>query len=284
MRSERDVAGYYTETGVDYELWSRQLNMHFGFWRPGMSLFDRESMLEQMNIEVFARGALSSGTPRRLIDLGCGVGTVARAAADYFPQADIVGVTLVPWQARQAIGRTSRRLRDRVHFLVGDYLGMPFCGSVFDMAYALESSCYAPGTDKASLIEEVSRVLRPGGRIVIADAMLRQYPIRSPVTHSALRALCRGWKLPGLGVLDHVVDRLEDSGFADVVVEDISRNVTPSVLHAPSVSLRFFLRQFGRTSAPSKYRVENALMSLPLFVLSLDRGVAGYFIVSATRR
>jgi ubiquinone/menaquinone biosynthesis C-methylase UbiE len=207
-----------------------------------------------------------------------------RSAADFFPQSDVFGVTLVPWQLKRGVEMTPRRLSGRVHFVGGNYLRMPFPDSSLDMAYALESSCYAPGVDKGDLIREAARVLKPGGRLVIADAMLRQYPVRSPITRAALRAVCRGWKLPGLGALDHVADRMDLSGFTDITLEDISRNVTPSVFHAPSVSLSFFLRQFGSENVPSRYRVENALTSLPLFIFSLDRAVAGYFMLSATRR
>jgi hypothetical protein len=37
------IAEYYTQVGPDYAAWSRNLNIHFGVWRRGMSLFDREA-------------------------------------------------------------------------------------------------------------------------------------------------------------------------------------------------------------------------------------------------
>lgn len=284
MTANKDIVEYYTQAGPDYAAWSRNFNMHFGFWRSGMSLFDREAMLEQMNNEVFARGASKTSLPTQLLDLGCGVGTVARSAVRHFPHSQVVGITLVPSQVRQAIRLTPQPLIDRVRFVVGDYTRMPFGEATFDFAYALESSCYAPGTDKGPLIEEARRVLRRGGRLVIADAMLRSRSIRSPATRIALRALCNGWGLSTLGVLSEVVRRLRDFGFVDVRVEDISRNVTPSILHAPAVGLGFICRQVLEGNFMlSRRRWENALMSLPLFIFSLDRSIAGYFMISASR-
>ena len=32
-----DLVTYYTEAGMDYRAWSRNFNMHFGFYRWGMN-------------------------------------------------------------------------------------------------------------------------------------------------------------------------------------------------------------------------------------------------------
>jgi MPBQ/MSBQ methyltransferase len=43
---------YYSEAGPDYAAWSPEFNMHFGCYRAGANPLGRESMLEQMNVEV----------------------------------------------------------------------------------------------------------------------------------------------------------------------------------------------------------------------------------------
>ncbi len=40
-------------------------------------------------------------------------------------------------------------------------------------AYAIESSCHAPGADKDAFIREASRLLGPGARLVVADGFLK---------------------------------------------------------------------------------------------------------------
>jgi hypothetical protein len=49
------VVSYYRETTADYRAWSRNLNMHFGYYRPGLNPFRRESMLDEMNRQVLSR-------------------------------------------------------------------------------------------------------------------------------------------------------------------------------------------------------------------------------------
>jgi len=51
---------YYSEAGPDYAAWSREFNMHFGYYRAGSKPLHREAMLEQMNAEVLARLQLES--------------------------------------------------------------------------------------------------------------------------------------------------------------------------------------------------------------------------------
>jgi ubiquinone/menaquinone biosynthesis C-methylase UbiE len=241
-------------------------------------------MLEQMNKEVLAHGRSAPNPPRHLLDLGCGVVTVARRAAQYFAGSTVTGIALAPAELKRAVGLTPPQLSERVHFVAGNYLCLPFRGGTFDVAFALESSCYAPGTDKRGLIEEARRVLRPGGRLVIADAMLRRHPVRSALTRAALRGIYRGWKLPELAALPHVLRRLEELRFGRITVDDISRNVIPSALHGPVIWIGFLLRRLltGKIRL-SPYQWQHALVFLPLSIFGLDRRAAGYFIISATR-
>src|ERR1700689_4474531 len=93
---------YYREAGPDYAAWSREFNMHFGYYRAGANPLDRESMLEQMNAEVLARLHLDDVAEPRLLDLGCGLGATLRSFAHRLPRAHLLGLTRVPWQVEQA--------------------------------------------------------------------------------------------------------------------------------------------------------------------------------------
>jgi hypothetical protein len=119
--------------------------------------------------------------------------------------------------------------------------------------------------------------------MVVADAMLRQWPLRSPTARAAHRSLCDAWALDTLGHLGSFLDAAEDAGFCDVVVEDISRNVFPSLLHVPFVAVQFFTEAYIRSIRLSPDRVRNALAGLPLATLALDPSAVGYFIISGTR-
>ena len=88
---------YYSEAGPDYAAWSREFNMHFGYYRAGSNPLHREAMLEQMNAEVLARLQLGTNEEPRLLDLGCGLGATLRSIARCLPRALLLGLTRVPW-------------------------------------------------------------------------------------------------------------------------------------------------------------------------------------------
>ena len=164
---------YYSEAGPDYAAWSREFNMHFGYYRAGASPLNREAMLEQMNAEVLARLELDGIVEPRLLDLGCGLGATLRSVARRLPHSKLLGVTRVPWQVEQACALNgSAGYRDRICVVEADYEDTPLPSSSFDGVYALESSCYAQSSDKRRLLEEAHRLLRPGGRLVVVDGFL----------------------------------------------------------------------------------------------------------------
>src|SRR5579863_1386327 len=165
---------YYSEAGPDYGAWSRGFNMHFGYYRAGMNPLDRETMLEQMNAEVLTRLQLEGIAQPQLLDLGCGLGATLRSLARRLPNAKLFGVTLVPWQVEQARARNKAAgYRQRICLIEGDYEDTSLLPqSSYDGVYALESSCHAHGADKGALLRQAYGLLRPGGRLVVADGFL----------------------------------------------------------------------------------------------------------------
>jgi len=60
-------------------------------------------------------------------------------------------------------------LSDPVEFECGNALDLPFDNAAFDIAISQEAFCHIP--DKANLIHECLRVLKPGGRLVFTDIL-----------------------------------------------------------------------------------------------------------------
>src|SRR5438552_2839099 len=109
LSSAEQIIEFYEGAAADYEHWSRGLNMHLGYYRFGLNPFNRESMLEQLNLEVAKRLHLSSDNNAVLIDLGYGMGAIARSIARHYPKSTIKGITLVPLQVKVA-SRLNKRL------------------------------------------------------------------------------------------------------------------------------------------------------------------------------
>lgn len=279
---------YYEEAGPDYAAWSANFNMHFGFFRWGMNPFDREAMLEGMNREILDRLHLERETSMRasarVLDMGCGLGATLRSIARRVPTACLHGITLAPWQLEQ--GRHLNQAcaeGERVALVLGDYEKTSFASGSFDAVYALESSCYAHGANKSAFLNEAHRLLRPGGRIVVADGFLGPGRLRGP-QQNIYRRLCDCWAIDRLGDVDLFKQEMEQLGFRDIVVEHRQARVAPSVLHVPWVTIKFLLTEvFFGGRRMTRARWNNVLAPILLPFVGCPVGPVAYYIVSATR-
>jgi MPBQ/MSBQ methyltransferase len=279
------IVEFYDEAGMDYGHWSAGFNMHLGFCRRAPDTFDREKMLEQMNLEIAARLRLDSKQSAVLIDLGCGVGAIARTVARNYPGAIIKGVTNVPSQVTIAAGLNVREnLQTRIDVFRGDYTALPFEGGMADGVWAVESACYAEGAAKEELAREMARVLKPGGRFVIADCFLNKREKKlNFLIERCYRALCKYWALSEMPVIDSFVAGIKRQGFREVVVEDISWQVAPSLAHAPFAVLSFIAKKWFAGEALKKHSINNLKAALLAIVLGLNRSNFSYCLITGQR-
>lgn len=281
---------YYQEAGPDYAAWSPHFNMHFGFFGWGMNPFRREAMLEQMNLEILRRLHLDREpspprhSPVRVLDMGCGLSATLRAFAHHLSSAELDGITLVPWQLEHGrhLNQSAPETR-RITLALGDYEHTTYPAASFDAVYAIESSCYAHGANKSAFLQEAHRLLRPGGRMVVADGFLGPGKLHGP-QKSIFRRLCDSWVIDSLGEIDPFIRELKRIGFRDIVVERTQSRVTPSVLHVPWVTLKFLLTHIVfEKRKMTRARWNNVLAPILLPFVGFPVGPMAYYIVSATR-
>lgn len=142
---------------------SGQRAIHRELWGPGVA--DVKAALHHAHDLVLAE--LGEGD-RRVLDLGCGVGTAALYLARRRP-VDVTGVSISPEQVRlaQRFATGAGPLRGTVRFATADFTDLPPELTGFDVAYAIESFVHA---DPASgFFREAARALRPGGRLLVID-------------------------------------------------------------------------------------------------------------------
>ena len=105
-------------------------------------------------------------TARRLLDVGCGTGTLAAMIAAGLP-ARIIGLDFVADMCRIGADKAGRIDPHRVRFLAGDAEHLPFRDRSFDIVTCSNSFHHYPHQDLA--VREMFRVLRPGGRLILLD-------------------------------------------------------------------------------------------------------------------
>jgi ubiquinone/menaquinone biosynthesis C-methylase UbiE len=278
---ERIIA-YYQIAGPDYETWSKEFNMHFGYFKLGLNPFRREAQLRQMNQEVMDRLQLAKSTQANILDLGCGLAATALQFAKTYPKINITGLTIVPWQIVKGTERIQERgLNQQVKIIHADFTAIPMKDNAADAAYALESMSHSYGSGRPAFINELYRVLKPGARFVIADGFIKAPSNTfSPFLRYCYEQICLNWSLPGMPEIKSLVSNLEKAGFRDVKVEDISWKVAPTVAHVPFALLFFILGKFFTGEKLSKERRSHLKGCMMALILGMHRRKFSYYIIS----
>lgn len=105
----------------------------------------------------------------RILDIGCGTGTQAVAAwRRVQPGGSIAGVD-VSKNMLAAARRKARRARADIPFRAADAATLPFPDANFDLVTLTTVMHMVPKVKRLAALREASRVLRPGGRILLVD-------------------------------------------------------------------------------------------------------------------
>jgi cyclopropane fatty-acyl-phospholipid synthase-like methyltransferase len=219
------IVGYYDETWLDYRLlWLNPDNLavHFGY--TDQSTRSHTDALKNMNRVLADRVQIQPG--ERVLDAGCGVGGSSFWLAKE-RDAEVVGITLAAGQVRKARSYAARRrLTDRVHFEVADFTDTPFPDASFDVVWAVESLCHAPR--KAAFYQEAARLLRPGGRVVVADFVRAGRPLDA-TGERLLHEWLTGWAVPDIDTPDEHIAHLDAAGFSKAQLDDVTVHTRPSL-------------------------------------------------------
>ena len=284
--AKQKIVKYFEEAGLDYYYWDKAFNMHFGYFKWGINPFNRASLLQEMNNQMMARLLLNTLQEPMVLDLGCGLGAVSRHMAKKQPTAHFAGFTITPWQVQFGNQLTTDAgLKDRVQLYESDYAHLPIADASADAAFAMESACYAKGKDKLELIQELYRVLKPGGRFVIADGFRKHSRPLPNWLNKIYRKNLDCWALTELADIQLFVKALKSVGFKNVKVEDISWRVAPSFAHIPFVSLKFYWDLWIKKGFKNlhKERKNNALAPLLGMIMGLSRPHFGYYMASGEK-
>ncbi|MGW2364742.1 class I SAM-dependent methyltransferase [Streptomyces sp. NPDC001667] len=124
-----------------------------------------DSLLQERYFRPVQRALLRHATavepdPSRILDIGCGTGALLRQVRTHFPRAAATGVDPASSMVRRAAV-------DGGAYVVGRAEQLPFPDASFPLV--LSTLSFHHWADQGRGLAEVSRVLRPGGHVLIAD-------------------------------------------------------------------------------------------------------------------
>jgi len=162
-----DAGGHYDRVTAAWT-WLLGEELHYGVFERG----DEDLATATRRLTSLMAEAGQIGPGQQVLDVGCGTGAPACHLASTYG-ARVTGISTSGVGVRAATDRAAAAaLAGRVTFLVGDGMSNGFADGSFDRVWAQESSHLM--RDRGRLVAECARVLRPGGRLVLCDIVLRR--------------------------------------------------------------------------------------------------------------
>ncbi len=259
MFTNQNIIDYYNQTEIHYrKFWKldKALGLHYGFWETKTKKLS--DAIINLNKQLAQLGEIKPSS--LVLDAGCGLGGSGFYLAKH-QNCNTIGITLSQKQVDKAtLLAKVKGLSDKCEFIATDYLGTPFNENTFDYVLAIES--FGSATDKSKFFAEMKRVLKPGGKILMADT-LKPYPFDINQA-KALKTMLNGWVISDILSIDQVKKTALINGFtlkkevdANLKVKkSVNRMYWASVLGMPASVI---YNMFFQSSTFSKHHYKTGL-------------------------
>jgi len=170
------------QVGKEYDAWHDEgileyywgEHIHLGYYSDeeraeGYKKKDFKQAKYDFIDEMFHWGTqpIDTSNVKTVLDVGCGIGGTSRyLAKKLLPNATVTGITISEKQVERATQLAKEQDVPNAKFELMDALNMEYPDNSFDMVWACESGEHMP--DKTKYVNEMLRVLKPGGRLIIA--------------------------------------------------------------------------------------------------------------------
>jgi ubiquinone/menaquinone biosynthesis C-methylase UbiE len=141
-------------------------------WRYDLLVGSSDTVLFRGQVREMRQRAITLAhlaPGEQVLEVGCGTGTLAlEVARRVGTTGRVVGIDPGAQQIARARAKAARR-HVPVEFQIGVIEQLPFPDQTFDVAFSILMMHHLPTGVQRQGLAEIARVLRPGGRLVIAD-------------------------------------------------------------------------------------------------------------------
>ena len=225
---------------------------------------------EQLTLRLSRLAGVAAGA--RVVDVACGSGATALLLARELGCVT-VGVDLGARAIEQAVRATP--VGARASFLLGDAEALPLADASFDVALSECSLCTFP--DKPRAIAEMTRVVRPGGTIAIADVTADLDALPAELRTAAARLAC----VADARSADAYAALLRDAGCQPLVIEAHDAELRAM---ADRVEARLRVARMLAQPGEQRERIREAAALARLSIDAIARGHLGYALIAARSR
>ncbi|KAL1922712.1 uncharacterized protein VTP21DRAFT_10251 [Calcarisporiella thermophila] len=215
--STEQVGEYYNLISSAFTSATGSDCIHYGFWENSEDESSFPKAAENLTDILIEKIDVKSG--ERVLDIGCGVGGPAIHLARK-TGAKVVGISISESQVKQATENAIKSgMAGQVSFEFADAMDLPFPPNSFDAVWALESIIHM---DRLKTLQQVAKVLRPGGRLVLTDIFC--HASNSPQVNETIETFRRGFMMSPLASLEEYPELISKAGLKLDRLIDISNN------------------------------------------------------------
>ncbi len=182
--------------------------LSFGWLTRFFGVFVR--LTRERTFKLWMIETLSVEKGARILDIGCGTGTLAIMAKRAYPGAEVVGLDGDATILAEAHRSADKSATD-VDFVRGMAYAPPYVDGSFDVVLSRLVFHHLASDDKVRTLQETRRILRPGGKLLVADLGKPGNPLMY-----AISMVMRQLEEAAEGIQGRLPAMIEDAGFVGV--------------------------------------------------------------------
>lgn len=159
---------YYNSDDADnfyFHVWGGE-DIHVGMYE---SATEQIATASQRTVDTMAKKLSGLNENSRAVDLGAGYGGAARYLVKRFGCAvDCINLSETQNKRNRQITK-EQAFTDKIDVVDGSFENLPYDAESFDMAWSQDSFLHSG--ERAQVMTEIDRVLKPGGQVIFTDPM-----------------------------------------------------------------------------------------------------------------